>query len=89
MSGLVAHWDRQYRSLPVWDTGQPSGELRRVLDRFGIGPGRALELGCGTGMNAVYLALRGFAVTAIDLSPRAIRAARRRARAGPACGSAS
>lgn len=81
MSSGVGHWDRQYKAAPVWDTGRPSSELGRVLDRFAIGPCRALELGCGTGVNAAYLARRGFSVTAIDLSPRAVRAARRRARA--------
>ncbi|UJR84370.1 Hypothetical protein I5071_64490 [Sandaracinus amylolyticus] len=39
-------------------------------------PGRALDLGTGTGYVAVYLALRGFEVDAVDVSPRAIAAAR-------------
>jgi SAM-dependent methyltransferase len=81
MSPCVAHWDRQYRSSPAWDTGRPSSELCRILGRFGIKPCRAIELGCGTGASAVYLARRGFAVTAVDLSPRAIGKARERARA--------
>jgi SAM-dependent methyltransferase len=44
-----------------------------------VRPCRALELGCGTGVNAVWLARRGFAVTGVDLSPLAIGRARRRA----------
>jgi cyclopropane fatty-acyl-phospholipid synthase-like methyltransferase len=43
-------------------------------------PGRALELGCGTGTNAVTLAEHGWDVTAVDFSARALSTARRRAR---------
>src|SRR5207245_1111401 len=64
-----------------WETGRPSSELRQLLRRWHVRPGRAVELGCGTGVNAVWLARHGFAVTAIDLSPRAIERARRRAAA--------
>jgi SAM-dependent methyltransferase len=80
----VEHWDAQYRArrLP-WDTGRPSTELWRVLGEQAVRPGRAVELGCGTGASAVWLARRGFDVTGIDLSPSAIRRARQRAaRAG-------
>jgi len=42
--------------------------------------GRALDLGCGTGTNAIYLAQRGFTVTAIDVSRRAIALAKRKTR---------
>lgn len=64
-----------------WDTGVSPPELLAFLD--GHPPGRALDLGCGTGTNALTLARRGWEVTAIDFSSRALRAARRRfARAG-------
>jgi SAM-dependent methyltransferase len=76
-----AHWDVQYRRGVVpWETGRPSSELRRVLAEYGIRPGRAVELGCGTGASSIWLARRGFRVTGVDLSPVAIRRARRRAR---------
>lgn len=42
--------------------------------------GRALDLGCGSGMQAVQLAQRGWQVTGVDLVPKALNAARRRAR---------
>lgn len=79
----AGHWDTQYRqpALLPWETGRPSRELRRVLSRFAIRPRRALELGCGTGINAVWLASCVRNVAAIDLSRRAIRQARRRAEA--------
>jgi methyl halide transferase len=76
------HWEVQYQAGgPPWETGRPSSELRRVLAEYRVRPCRAVELGCGTGSSAVWLARRGFAVTAVDLSPLAIRRARRRARA--------
>jgi SAM-dependent methyltransferase len=79
MSG-VEHWNKRYQEGDSpWDTGQPSGELRRVLHEEGIAPCRALELGCGTGTNAVWLAQQGFDVTAVDLAPLAIERAEARA----------
>jgi SAM-dependent methyltransferase len=79
----ATEWDERYRSgdLP-WDTQRPSPELIRVLDEgFVPSSGRALELGCGTGTNAIYLAQRGFQVTALDLSAVAIDRARQRSQA--------
>lgn len=74
-------WDARYREGDTpWDSGLPSVELQRLLGSYGIGPGLALELGCGTGTNAVWLAQRGFTVTALDLSPTALERARDKAR---------
>jgi len=50
-----------------------------MVDEQVLKPARTLELGCGTGANAVYLARRGFEVTAVDSSPTAIERARTRA----------
>jgi len=56
-----------------WDTGVPSSELVRVVEAGGL-PGRSmLELGCGTGTNAVELARRGYRVTAVDLVETAVQ----------------
>jgi SAM-dependent methyltransferase len=68
------NWDARYRgnAPPPWDTGHPSNELRRRLTQMSIAPCRALELGCGTGTNAIWLAQQGFDVTAFDISPTAI-----------------
>ena len=73
-------WDERYaqRNTP-WDTGRPSSELQRILREREIPPGRALELGCGTGTNAVFLAQQGFDVTAVDISPLAVEQARAKA----------
>ncbi len=51
------------------------------LDRALVTPGRALDLGCGPGRNALHLAAAGFQVDAVDLSPAAISWARDRATA--------
>ncbi len=75
-----ADWNQHYVAgeLP-WDSGVPSKELIRVLDAGKITPGRAVELGCGTGTNAIYLASRGFDVTGFDFSAAAVAAARQKA----------
>src|SRR5262249_35034068 len=76
------HWEKRYRDGDSpWDTGQPSGELVRVLREERIAPCRALELGCGPGPNAVWLGRRVFAGTAVDLAPRALARAEERAEA--------
>jgi methyl halide transferase len=75
-------WNDRYRdgNLP-WDTGRPSTELQRVLSQNNIRPCRALDLGCGTGTNSVWLAQQGFEVTGIDVAPLAVERAERRAHA--------
>jgi SAM-dependent methyltransferase len=73
---LVSKWDRRYRcARPPWETGHPSSELQRVVAERGIAPCRALELGCGTGKNSVWLAEQGFDVLGVDLSRLAIQRA--------------
>ena len=65
----LEHWEERYRKGETpWDTGHPSTELQRVIREEKIRPCRAIELGCGTGNNAVWLAQQGFDVTAVDLS---------------------
>ena len=79
---LASAWDEAYaEERPPWDSGQPAPQLVAVLTRGRLSPSTALELGCGTGTNAIYLAQQGWAVTAVDASRRALRAARRKARA--------
>jgi SAM-dependent methyltransferase len=63
-----------------WDSGVTPPELKAVVEGPGaLPPGRALDLGCGTGTNAVFMAAHGWLVTAVDFMPRAIALARRRA----------
>jgi SAM-dependent methyltransferase len=75
-----ADWDTAYREgTPPWDTGEPHAELVRVLDEYRLRPQTVLEIGCGTGADAIVLARRRFEVTAIDCSAIAIERARLRA----------
>lgn len=65
-----------------WDSGKSPPELVAEVEGADALPaGRALDLGCGTGTNSVYLASHGWEVTGIDLVGRAVAAARRKARA--------
>jgi SAM-dependent methyltransferase len=79
MTETIDWKDRYATGDAPWDSGEPSKELCRVLSEHNIAPCRALELGCGTGTNAVYLASRGFTVTALDLVPLASEQARAKA----------
>jgi len=74
-------WDDTYRQGDTpWDSGEKCSELFRVLDEDNIMPGRALDLGCGTGTNAIYLARMGFDVTGVDISTVAIERAQGKAK---------
>jgi SAM-dependent methyltransferase len=78
------YWERFYadRSRPVpFFVEKPDESLARYLHRDLIRPGRVLDLGCGPGRNARFLAAQGFAVDAVDLSPAGIAWAEERARA--------
>jgi SAM-dependent methyltransferase len=76
-------WDDSYASAepPPWDTGTPDPMLVELIESHAIAPGRTLEVGCGTGTNAIYLAHHGFEVVGVDIAPRAIDNARARAHA--------
>ncbi len=73
-------WELLYRGRPTWELGGPDPSLLSALDTFDVRPGRVLDLGCGTGDNAIALAQQGFDVVAIDISDRAISQARAKAR---------
>ncbi|MFI9061565.1 class I SAM-dependent methyltransferase [Streptomyces sp. NPDC053429] len=76
--GGEEYWDSRYReSNRVW-----SGNANAVLVREteGLTPGRALDLGCGEGADAVWLARQGWRVTATDISGVALERARAHAK---------
>jgi len=68
-----------YLRKPRWDTGISPPELIAHLEQHP--PGRALDLGCGTGTNLLTLRQYGWEVTGIDFVPSAVSQARRKARA--------
>jgi SAM-dependent methyltransferase len=53
--------------------------LVEMIESAAIAPGRTLEVGCGTGTNALYLAQHGFEVVGVDISPLAVDSARAKA----------
>jgi SAM-dependent methyltransferase len=88
----AAEWDARYSEGEgaMW-SGRPNGRL--VAEVADLTPGGALDVGCGEGADAIWLARRGWTVTAIDISDVAVGRAREAAeRAGIAvewvCGDA-
>ncbi|MEV0113682.1 methyltransferase domain-containing protein [Streptomyces sp. NPDC050844] len=71
-------YDDRSRQVPFF-VAKPDENLVGYLDRGLIAPGRALDLGCGPGRNALHLAAEGFQVDAVDLSPAAVAWAEERA----------
>jgi len=73
---LHPSWNESYASgqLP-WDTGEPEPLLVEFVTAGAVGPGPALEIGGGTGTNAIWLAEHGFDVLAVDVSPLAVERA--------------
>jgi SAM-dependent methyltransferase len=60
-----------------WEQEEPIADLVELVDGSdALPPGRALDIGCGTGRNAVYCARRGWQVTGVDDVPLALRRAR-------------
>jgi len=70
-------WDRKYASGDLLWGAKPNRVL--VTEAAELAPGRALDLACGEGRNAVWLAERGWSVVAVDFSEVAIGKARSRA----------
>jgi SAM-dependent methyltransferase len=63
-----------------WDSGVPPPELVAVVEGTGaLTAGKAIDLGCGTGTNCIYLAQHGWEATGVDFVPRAISAAHQKA----------
>jgi SAM-dependent methyltransferase len=76
-SALAAEWDTRYASRAQMSSGQPNPAL--VTELTGVQPGRALDVGCGEGADAIWLAGQGWTVTALDVSQVALERAALRA----------
>jgi SAM-dependent methyltransferase len=70
-----AAWDRRYAGGEYLWSSHANRFLKEEAE--GLAPGRAIDLACGQGRNAVWLAKRGWAVTAVDFSSVGVRQARR------------
>lgn len=68
MARGAAGWQAHYEHAPI----VPAGPNTWIAGRAGEGPGRALDLACGAGRHAVWLAEHGWSVTAVDIAPAAI-----------------
>ena len=67
-----------YDDTPPWDIGRPQREIVRLAEAEEI-TGDVLDMGCGTGENALWLADQGYDVCGIDAAPKAIAKAERKA----------
>ncbi len=65
-----------YFKQPPWDTGISPPELLEFINTHS--PGRAIDIGCGTGTNLITLTRAGWNVTGVDFAPRAISLARQK-----------
>ncbi|MHC5261978.1 class I SAM-dependent methyltransferase [Streptomyces sp. UC4497] len=72
-SDTAQEWDERYRSRDQLFSGNPNGVL--VAEAAELPPGQALDVGCGEGGDALWLARRGWQVTAVDVSEVALRRA--------------
>jgi ubiquinone/menaquinone biosynthesis C-methylase UbiE len=76
-------WDQIYRKYPLeslgWELGRPRQVLVEFVEKGLVKKGKALDVCCGAGTNTVYLAQKGFEVTAMDISTKAIEYAKKKA----------
>jgi SAM-dependent methyltransferase len=73
----MSTWNENYaQGFMPWDSGVPDPMLIEAVESGTLPVGRALEIGCGTGTNAIWLAQHGYEVLGIDVAPLAIELAR-------------
>ncbi len=76
--------DQIYRNMRLeeipWNMETPPQALVELVASKKVKPGKTIDLGCGAGNYAIYLAGQGFAVTGVDSSPAAIKIARENAK---------
>jgi cyclopropane fatty-acyl-phospholipid synthase-like methyltransferase len=75
----VSFFDVAYEGTPPWDIGRPQATIVRQAEAGEIS-GSVLDVGCGTGENALHLAERGHQVLGVDAAPAAIERASAKAR---------
>jgi SAM-dependent methyltransferase len=73
-------FDAAYEGAPPWEIGRPQDDIVRLFERGGF-KGEVLDIGCGTGHNALFLASQGVKVHGVDRVPAAIEKAQTQATA--------
>ncbi len=68
------NWNERYQVGDIpWENGNPHPEIKRLFTTYAPVGSSVLEIGCGIGTNAKWLATAGYLVTAIDIAPEAIK----------------
>ena len=78
MDPRTTAFDTAYEGTPTWDTGRPQPAVVRLAEAGAI-TGDVVDVGCGTGENALFLASRGHGVVGVDFAAEAIARARAKA----------
>ncbi len=76
MSNDKEMFEEIYEEGAVWTESEPPKELVKLIESEKIKPCKVLDVGCGEGFYAIYLASKGFDVTGIDISENAIKLAK-------------
>src|SRR5262245_26111012 len=83
---MSRNWNENYeQDFIPWDSGVPEPMLIQVAESGALPVGRALDVGCGTGSNAIWLAQHGYEVLGLDVAPLAIEKARAKLPPGLPC----
>ncbi len=81
MKSSKEDWDRVYRTTPLgeipWYAGKPEKILVDLVKKGEIKKGKVIDLCSGDGTNSIYLASLGFEVFGVDISPAAVKIARK------------
>ena len=76
---MVSFFESAYMGVPPWDIGRPQPEFVKLAEKGEI-RGSILDVGCGTGENAIYVGALGHQTWGVDASPRAIEKAKAKAK---------
>ncbi len=81
------NWHERYITNHAdWDSGREDSNLTEIVNKIPIKPCKVLEVGCGTGSNAIWLARKKFIVTGVDITDLAIqRAKEKTSKVGVSC----
>src|SRR5262245_15566625 len=83
---MCRDWNEHYRQEFIpWDSGVPEPMLIQLVESGALPNGRALDVGCGTGTNGIWLAQHGYEVLGVDVAPLAIEKARAKLPSGLPC----